>query len=577
MSTRIQLSPVESTICSLLDHTCRWIGATDPAIELDGAVRRFSELRHATESEIACEARIAGGWVRDKLLHKASHDLDVSLSSVTGHVFALLLREYLYSDAYRNSPLAQQVAEHMPDSSAESMSGIGRIAANPEQSKNLETATARVFGVDLDFVNLRKEAYEGDSRIPTMSFGTPKEDAERRDITINSLFYNVHTREIEDWTQFGLDDLAKGIVRTPLEPAETFSDDPLRILRCIRFASRFGYRIHDDIVACLTGGDDRDRLRADLSRKVSRERFGIEIDKMIQGPDPLHALQLISELGLYDIVFLPPPPSDEQLITSDGVHVPPSLDESAALAAGRIFNEIVRDDTYLPSDWREALQTNHDEVRRYLWFAIALIPLRKMHIKVNKTLTWAGAITISNGLKLGTKNTRKPVNSYYDAANLLSRPLLDRFRGELSLAATIGLLVRSPDITQPSQYVSLAGVLLFSMLLDLVPYADKLSAAGSVFDEYTAFWRFAQEHKLEQHALEKPVVDGKRIVAVLQCEPILIRAVQPFVYAWQIDNAAVPADQQREECEKWLASEWEAGRIVPPEERSTDTKRRRGN
>lgn len=172
--SRIQLSPVESTLCTLLDHTCRWVGATDPAVEIDGNIRRFSELRQGVRSELACEARIAGGWVRDKvciclqLLQRASHDLDVSLSSVTGHVFALLLREYLFSDAFRNSSLADEVAKHMPDSSAESMSGIGRIAANPEQSKNLETATARVFGVELDFVNLRKEVYEGESRIPTM-------------------------------------------------------------------------------------------------------------------------------------------------------------------------------------------------------------------------------------------------------------------------------------------------------------------------------------------------------------------------------------------------------------------------
>lgn len=77
--------------------------------------------------------------------------------------------------------------------------------------------------------------------------GTPEEDALRRDITINTLFYNVHTRQIEDHTHLGLSDLANKLVRTPLEPLQTFRDDPLRVLRCVRFASRFGYELVDEL------------------------------------------------------------------------------------------------------------------------------------------------------------------------------------------------------------------------------------------------------------------------------------------------------------------------------------------
>ena len=163
-------------------------------------------------------------------------------------------------------------------------SHIGKIAANPEQSKNLETATARVLGFDLDFVNLRKEVYEGTHRIPIMSFGTPLEDAMRRDMTVNALFYNVHTAAIEDWTQHGLADLRDGIVRTPMDPTATFPDDPLRILRCVRFGSRFGYAIHPDILAALAA--PASPLHAALASKVSRERVGIEVDKMLSGRDP---------------------------------------------------------------------------------------------------------------------------------------------------------------------------------------------------------------------------------------------------------------------------------------------------
>lgn len=580
---RVNLSPVERTICSLLDNTCRWIGKADPAIEIDGSIRRFSEIRQPSHSSLACEARIAGGWVRDKLLQRSSHDLDVSLSTVTGHAFAMLLREYLTSEEFRSSSLALEVEKNMPDSSATSMSGIGRIAANPEQSKNLETATARVFGVDLDFVNLRKEVYEGDSRIPTMSFGTPKEDAERRDITINSMFYNVHTCGIEDWTGFGLDDLAHGVVRTPIDPVETFTDDPLRILRCVRFASRYSYSIHQNIVDCLLGTSSgegvRDELRNGLLRKVSRERFGIEVDKMIQGPDPLRALELIAQLGLYAIVFMPPPPFDQEITTLDGSPMP-QFDESMALAAGRILDELLRTDSQLalriPSDWRDALKENFAEVRRYLWYAVALLPLRGFYIREKKSMSWAGRFTLSTGLKLGTKNTCKPVSHYYEAAAQLSRPKLERFSGgSMSLASTIGLLVRSPDITQPVIFLSLPGVLLFSLIVDLLPYASDLDSASPVFEEYNNFWRFAREKHLEEHAVGKAIIDGKRIMDVLQCEPYLIRFVQPFVYAWQIDHADMLTEQKQGACEQWLASEWAEGRIVPPNERVTDTNKRR--
>ena len=80
-----------------------------------------------------------------------------------------------------------------------------------------------------------------------VKLGTPTEDAYRRDLTINSLFYNINERKVEDFTGLGLKDLKEKIVRTPLEPKQTFMDDPLRLLRTIRFANRFEFTIHPDI------------------------------------------------------------------------------------------------------------------------------------------------------------------------------------------------------------------------------------------------------------------------------------------------------------------------------------------
>ena len=119
---------------------------------------------------------------------------------------------------------------------------MATVAANPAKSKHLETACVRLFGRAVDFVNLRAEDYAADSRVPQIAFGSPQQDAARRDLTINALFYNLRSGEVEDLTGRGLADLRAGLVRTPLPPRTTFLDDPLRVLRAIRFATRFHYR-----------------------------------------------------------------------------------------------------------------------------------------------------------------------------------------------------------------------------------------------------------------------------------------------------------------------------------------------
>lgn len=296
-SPSILLDPIEEEIVVLLDSCCDWINAQRP---------QPSEAEGGSPVEYVGEvtARIAGGWVRDKLLGMDSHDLDVSLSVMTGLNFAILFKAFLLK---RDKAAASGASSSTQSAAASAMSRITKISANPEQSKSLETATANILGLSLDFVNLRKEIYEGNSRIPIMSFGTPLEDAERRDITINSLFYNVKTRKVEDWTEKGLLDMRAGLIRTPLPPLTTFLDDPLRVLRCIRFASRFNYALDVDVRACLTGTADsrqmtaaddprlqgvepgsmsqkgRELVRDALMNKVSRERVGIEVDKMLSG------------------------------------------------------------------------------------------------------------------------------------------------------------------------------------------------------------------------------------------------------------------------------------------------------
>lgn len=213
------------------------------------------------------ELRFTGGWVRDKLLGLTSKDIDVGISNMTGYQFGILMKEYLEQP---------EIHSRYGDGI---LGSLAKIEANPEKSKHLETVTTKVLGLEIDLVNLRKETYVEDSRNPTMEFGTPKDDALRRDSTVNALFYNLMTAEIEDFTGQGLQDMELKIIRTPLSPYQTFKDDPLRVLRCIRFASKLGYQIEAEAERSMSDGDIKDALRA----KISRERVGVEIEKMLRG------------------------------------------------------------------------------------------------------------------------------------------------------------------------------------------------------------------------------------------------------------------------------------------------------
>lgn len=223
------------------------------------------------------ELRFAGGWVRDKLRGEDSSDIDVAISSMTGQEFAHHMKDYLNQPGILVKYNLESNGNSGPTKNV--LGGINKIAANPEKSKHLETVTTKMLGLEIDLVNLRKETYTDDSRNPQMEFGSPKEDALRRDATVNALFYNLHTSTVEDFTGLGLSDLEDQIIRTPLQPYWTFKDDPLRVLRLIRFASRFGYEIDREVEQAMAD----DSIKAALPAKVTRERVGKEIEKMLHG------------------------------------------------------------------------------------------------------------------------------------------------------------------------------------------------------------------------------------------------------------------------------------------------------
>ena len=235
--------------------------------------------------------RVAGGWVRDKLLGKNSNDIDISIDNMTGEQFANLVKNYMDEN-------------HI----SEKTSDVTVVQANPDQSKHLATAMIKIFGLPIDFVNLRTETYSS-SRIPEMQIGTPEEDAQRRDLTINSLFYNINTGNLEDYVG-GLDDLRNKIARTPLNPIQTFLDDPLRILRTVRFAAKYNLTLDPELISAANNPE----VKKAFKDKISKERIWSELagkkegDKWkpgaLIGPDPSKAAELLSNLGLLDALDL---------------------------------------------------------------------------------------------------------------------------------------------------------------------------------------------------------------------------------------------------------------------------------
>jgi len=290
---------------------------------------------------------------------QAPVDIDIALDDMLGREFAEHLNQYL-------------------SEMGEKTHGVGVVLKNPEKSKHLETATMKVGTFWIDFVNLRAEEYTQDSRIPDlMRIGSPAEDAFRRDLTINSLFYNVNNGQVEDWTGRGFDDLRRCVIATPLAPLTTLLDDPLRTLRSIRFAARLRFTMDETLVEAAMD----DRVRKALAEKVSRERIGCEIDLMLRSPDPVGAMRLLINLKLATTVF----PIEKFVGDSDGEKIDlfeRGLDLLSTnydqLEDSKLYPPVWCDKSYQGSYTTHGIDDTYlvedDDALRYMWYASFLKP-----------------------------------------------------------------------------------------------------------------------------------------------------------------------------------------------------------
>ena len=229
--------------------------------------RKIFQLISEAARELGYPVYIVGGYVRDRLLARPSKDIDI----------------VCVGSGIR---LAQNVASMLRP--------VPRIAIY----QRFGTAMVKHKDLEIEFVGARKESYRHDSRKPTVENGSLEDDQNRRDFTINALAVSLNEIDfgaILDPFE-GLQDLENKLIRTPLEPGKTFSDDPLRMMRAVRFATQLNFTIHPATKKALSVYRNRIKI-------ISKERITAELNKIILSDEPSIGFKLLFDSGLLQIIF----------------------------------------------------------------------------------------------------------------------------------------------------------------------------------------------------------------------------------------------------------------------------------
>ena len=164
--------------------------------------------------------------------------------------------------------------------------------------KTFGTAMVRAGGIEVEFVGARRESYTRDSRKPEVAPGTLEDDQRRRDFTINAMAWSLNGATFGELVDpfDGMSDLEDCIIRTPCDPDVTFSDDPLRMMRAVRFAAQLGFTIEEETFDAICRNAERIGI-------VSRERIAVELNKIVLSPVPSMGFELLEMTGLLKLIF----------------------------------------------------------------------------------------------------------------------------------------------------------------------------------------------------------------------------------------------------------------------------------
>jgi len=241
-------------------------------------------------AELGVETYLVGGFVRDKILDRPTKDADI----------------VCVGDGIE---LATAVARHfkpLPQVSYFKNFGTAHIKVSPPKDQDASKIPAGDSlgkpgaAFDIEFVGARKESYRFDSRKPAVEPGSIEDDQKRRDFTMNALAISLNKKDygklIDPFE--GLKDIERKTIRTPLDPLQTFSDDPLRMMRAIRFAAQLNFIIEEKTLQAI--GRDADRINI-----ISQERITDELNKIVLSPKPSIGFDLLYKTGLLHIIFPP--------------------------------------------------------------------------------------------------------------------------------------------------------------------------------------------------------------------------------------------------------------------------------
>lgn len=235
--------------------------------QIENKERELLQLIGATADEMNVAAYAIGGYVRDKVLARASKDIDVVC---LGSGIAL----------------AEAVAQ--------------KVYPQPKVSvfQRFGTAMLRCGDLEVEFVGARKESYRADSRKPSVENGTLEDDQNRRDFTINAMAIALNQHNFGEILDpfHGMRHLEQRLIITPLEPGKTFSDDPLRMMRAIRFAAQLNFRIDENTLKSIANNKSRIHI-------ISKERVTTELEKIMASAKPSVGFKLLFNTGLLHLIF----------------------------------------------------------------------------------------------------------------------------------------------------------------------------------------------------------------------------------------------------------------------------------
>ena len=397
------------------------------------------------------------------------------------------------------------------------------------------------------------------------------EDALRRDITINALFYNIHTRQVEDWTGLGIQDLKEGLIRTPLPPRQTFNDDPLRILRVIRFATRFGYRLDEAIIMAAKEPE----IKESFLKKISRERVGVEVEKMLRGQDPARSMRILIETGYFKTVFgvydgVTTLDHGDQALAHlwalqgllSYVRVSSPLQDSIGENSGviekqnRLKNAYHETQINRPNDQGEGQGIKLDPQQKYdkdtietrnsltnlllcidaedqkrVYLAALLAGYRHEKIKVKNKDHSAIRLLVMNSIKLSTLDAEW-VSALLECESKIADHVQTSVDSKvLGTGSTkycldrksLGLLIREIGGRPIKGKWNLCFIV--SLMLKLAPLyrpgldCKSIPEANQCIQNYLELYQSIQDHDLGQAYNLKPLLDGKEIAALLKMQP----------------------------------------------------------